>query len=188
MDELEKLFAEAAESVKKVVKTSKQEPPAEAAPARPAPPAAGAPPAPASPAASPAPTPAPPARPTGTPVQVSGGQQTPGGLSLTSASGTIEVPWSGVRKVCLGRAENVQVLALNTNAGLLYFRDDNIAYRGLVSQLQPSATANWRAMVAEFADKAGKTQDPGVQAVTTGTGMIPKYPSLEALFAAARGD
>lgn len=187
MDELEKLFAEAAESVKKVVKAPREETPSEGTPARPAPPASGAPSAPASPA-TPTPAAAPPGRPAGLPVQVSGGRQTPGGLSLTSASGAIEVPWSSVRKVCLARAENVQVLALCTHSGLIYFRDDNIAYKGLVSQLQPSATANWRAMVAEFADRAGKTQDPGVQAVTTGTGMIPKYPSLDALFAAIRED
>ncbi|MEW6284253.1 MAG: hypothetical protein AB1758_36905, partial [Candidatus Eremiobacterota bacterium] len=81
-----------------------------------------------------------------------------------------------IESLHLGRAENRQFLALRFNRGVYFFRDDNVAYKGLLSQLQASLVANWRALVLELAQKSGQGDD-GVQAVVTGAGVVPKFQS-----------
>lgn len=192
MDELEKLFAEASASVKKATARPSEAPAAEpAAVEAPAPPeisvmAEPQAPPPPPPAAPPvqqqAPRPAAPSGPPGGPIHLPGGQQSPSGFVVQSPNGPVEIAWNRIESLHLGRAENRQFLAFRFNRNLFFFRDDNVAYKGLLSQMQPSATANWRALVVEFAQKSGQG-DEGVQAVISGGGVVPKFNTAADFFA-----
>lgn len=188
MDELEKLFAEASASVKKV--TSAPSAPAPARTEEPPPPPVAAPEpvveaelAPPQPVMAP-PKPAPVAQPVapGGPIHLPGGQQSANGFVVQSPNGPVEIAWNRIESLHLGRAENRQFLAFRFNRNLFFFRDDNVAYKGLLSQMQPSATANWRGLIVEFAEKTGKGDD-GVQAVTSGGGVVPKFNTAQEFFA-----
>lgn len=187
MDELEKLFAEASASVKKVT----------AAPAAPAAkleePAAAPPPEPLpveEPAAPPPNLSQPPPRPLavaqqsapGGPIHLPGGQLSAQGFVVQGPNGPVEIAWTRIESLHLGRAENRQFLAFRFNRNLFFFRDDNVAYKGLLTNMQPSATGNWRALITEFAEKTGKG-DAGVQAVTSGGGVVPKFNTPGEFFA-----
>lgn len=188
MDELEKLFAEASASVKKVTSA----PAAPAArleePAAPPPPPAPveeveAPPPPTA-QMQPPPKPAPVAQPVapGGPIHLPGGQLSANGFVVQGPNGPVEIAWSRIESLHLGRAENKQFLAFRFNRNLFFFRDDNVAYKELLSNMQPSATGNWRALITEFAEKTGKG-DAGVQAVTSGGGIVPKFNTAAEFFA-----
>ncbi len=173
MDELEKLFAEASASVKKAT-TRKEpepavpEPPAEE-PAPTPPPQAVAPPPPPKPAA--------PAGPGGT-FTVSSGQQGDTGLALDVEGTPRDVAYAG-SFLALGRVGTVQVLGVRQGASLYLIPQDKVNFKGLVQQLQPDTVGNWRRLVVELAERI-PSSDPGVSAITSGGGMIPKYATVEA--------
>lgn len=178
MDELEKLFAEATASVRRVTgKQSSQEAPSPGGGEKRQPEVSDE----SAPEIHRAPPPA------GQAVQLTGGTRRESGFRAIGPAGPVEITWAGVRSLTLGRLEGGQVLAFQHEGRLYYFADDEMNYKGLVSRLEPTATANWRAWIGEMAERAGSTEDAGVQAVTGMAGMIPRYPSLEALLAKVRG-
>lgn len=180
MDELEKLFAEASASVKRAVQKA-DEPPAPP-PKEPEPE-----PEVAVQATEPAaPPPPPPPAPSTASIKVGGGSRTDTGLVLTGPGGSHPVEWSQVRNVALARTDRGQALAFQAAGTLYYFEDAEMNYKGLLAPLEPTAMANWRNLVSEFAQKSGSADDPGVAAVTQGGGMIPRHPSLEAFLASRR--
>ncbi len=203
-DELKKLFAEAGEAVKK----ARTEPPPAAA-VRPSPivsetPAAPpADPVPSPPEASfpdltpeesfiPEPlTPVQPAR--NTPqggeaaVRLQGGEQTETALVARTLDGeTVTLPWASVRRLCLGRIGERNLLALTANNVLYFFSDDNVAYKGLLKQMAPTLTMNWRGLVNELATRISDRSDSGVQAVTGGGGTVPRYVDAASFFKTVR--
>ena len=187
MDELEKLFAEASASVKKATSAPAAAPRQEEA-APPPPPVAAAPVV-EEVAPPPAPTLAAPPRPSGVaapiapggPIMIPGGTLSANGFTVQGPNGPVEIPWSKIESLHLGRAENKQFLAFRFNRNMFFFRDDNVAYKGLLSNMQASATGNWRALITEFAQKTNQG-DAGVQAVTTGGGVVPKFNTAAEFF------
>lgn len=190
MDELEKLFAEASASVKKATARPTEAPAAEPPAVEPAPPPEipvmaepqAPPPPPVVQQQAPRPPASAPSGPPGGPIHLPGGQQGPNGFVVQSPNGPVEIAWNRIESLHLGRAENRQFLAFRFNRNLFFFRDDNVAYKGLLSQMQPSATANWRALVVEFAQKSGQG-DEGVQAIISGGGIVPKFNTAAEFFA-----
>lgn len=197
-DELQKLFAEAGQAVQK----AKVTPPA-ASPAPVSTPSqeevkaeVSAPKAPApladddfelsAPAAKPAAPPPAPAGPGGE-VRLVGGEQTDAALvARTQAGASVNVPWSQIKGLSLGRVIDKSVLAFVHGGTLYWFGDDNTAYKGLLRQMASTQPMNWRALVGEIAGHVSDTSEAGVQAVTGGGGMVPKYLDMGAFFNAVR--
>lgn len=171
MDELEKLFAEASASVMKA--TTRKEP----EPAAPEPPAEEVAPTPPPQAVAPPPKPAAPAGPGGT-FTVSSGQQGDSGLTLDVDGAPRDVAYAG-SFLALGRVGTVQMLGVRQGASIYLIPQDKVNFKGLVQQLQPDTVGNWRRLVVELAERI-PSSDPGVSAITSGGGMIPKYATAEA--------
>ena len=117
----------------------------------------------------------------GGPIMIPGGTLSANGFTVQGPNGPVEIPWSKIESLHLGRAENKQFLAFRFNRNMFFFRDDNVAYKGLLSNMQASATGNWRALITEFAQKTNQG-DAGVQAVTTGGGVVPKFNTAAEFF------
>jgi hypothetical protein len=199
-DELQKLFADAGAAVKKVQKSPA--PDEEAARSEPAfeekrdVPVEKAPP-PREPQASPfsdspiaaqprpeAPKPAPrpaPASGASKLTQIVGGLGEDANLQATTAEGaTVTIPWQAIKALALGRVEDAQIIGWIFNRGVYYISDKRITYKGLLAQLAPIATQNWRSLLSFVTQKTNLTSDQGIQALQTAGGMIPKYPNMEA--------
>lgn len=178
MDELEKLFAEASASVKRV---TKGEPEPAKAP-EPEPVVLEVP-----KAVEPAPRPAPPqAMGSREPFLAKGGEQSAESLRVEGPEGEATIPWNAIGNLRLGRVEGTQYLGFLHQSRVYYFGQSEVAYKGLLSRLQPSTVANWRALVLELAEHVGTSADPGVEALSTGTGVVPKYDSLPEFLARVR--
>jgi len=181
-DELSKLFAEAGAAVKKA--HSEPSAPSQIAaqiapePAVPAPEPEAQLEEPAAPAPRPAPAPA--APPAGATQQVLGGSLDAAGAAVNHAGGgQSQVPWSAVSSLALGRLPEGSCLAFRCRDTIYYFLDSRLDYRGLLPELQPTSVMNWRALVGAFAANCGASADPGVQALTSGGGVVPKYGGLD---------
>ncbi|GEM_PF-2029052 len=93
------------------------------------------------------------------------------------------IPWKSIRFLALGRVEDAQVIAWLSGKTVYYIIDKRIAFKGMIPQLAPSATQNWRNLINHFCQKTGLSSDPGLVALQTPGGLIPKYPALDLLFA-----
>lgn len=202
-DELKKLFAEAGAAVKKVQATpkpaeepessqeavAKEEPVREQA-AEPverqeslwddedSPPHIP----PAQPKAPPTPQASPVAH--GRAVQIVGGSFDDTNLmGMLGDQSYVTIPWKSIRFLALGRVEDGQVIAWMSGKSVYYINDKRIAFKGMIPQLAPSATQNWRSLINNFCQKTGLSGDPGIVAFQTPGGLIPKYPALDLLFA-----
>lgn len=186
-DELQKLFAEAGAAVKKKV----TEPGPPVAPAAPTLEPVAPPPVPVAadgdfPVAVPVARPSAPAA-AGGEVRLTGGEQTDAALvARTQAGGSVTVPWGQIRGLSVGRVVDKAVLAFVYGGTLYYFSDDNVSYKGLLKQMASTQPMNWRALVNELAAQVSDKSEAGVQAVSGGGGMIPKYLDQGAFFNAVR--
>jgi hypothetical protein len=201
-DELQKLFADAGAAVKKVQKAPAPED--EAAREAPAPekhniqqekaptpardaqasPFADSPPAATPRPDAPKPAPRPPAAAPGTAriIQIVGGLGEDANFqATTSENAAVTIPWQSIKALALGRVEDAQIIAWVFNRVVYYISDKKIAYKGLIPQLAPIATQNWRNLLAFVTQKTNLTNDAGIQAFQTPGGLIPKYHGLEAL-------
>lgn len=204
-DELQKLFAEAGDAVKKkkaeptppAVSLSESTPHVEVAPmdvAPVAPPTVSA--APAAPAAAGedefmAPVAlrpmAPPATTAAGAVRIMGGEQTDSGLVARTAAGdTVTLPWAQIKKLSLARIVSNNYLAFMSGTTMYYFSDENVAYKGLLKQMAATLNLNWRALVNELAARVSDASDPGLQALTGAGGMVPKHLDTASFFSAVR--
>jgi hypothetical protein len=201
-DELKKLFAEAGAAVKKVQATPRaeeaetvHEEPAREEPVREQPAAPlekhdsmwgdddfSQPVAPPQPKAPPVQQAAPVAH--GRAIQVVGGSFDDTNLTaLLGDQSNVVIPWKSIKFLALGRVEDGQVIAWLSGRAIYYINDKRIGYKGMIPQLAPSATQNWRNLINHFCQKTGLASDPGLVAFQTPGGLIPKYPALDLLFA-----
>lgn len=202
-DELQKLFAEAGEAVKKKVTEAAAPAPAPVAPVPPPAAVSAAPVAPPPPAPAPPPVAddddfklVPPVQRSATPVapvaagdevRLTGGEQTDAALvGRTQAGQSVTLPWGQIRGLSVGRLADKAILAFVHGGTLYYFSDDNVSYRGLLKQMASTQPMNWRALVNELAAQIPDKSEAGVQAITGGGGMIPKYLDQGAFFNTVR--
>lgn len=193
-DELQKLFAEAGNAVKKKV----AEPGAAAAPpAAPAPSADATPTGAAAPSeddftiSTPTPRPtasAPAAAASGGETRLVGGEQTDAALVGRTQAGTqVTISWGQIKGLSLGRVGERMILAFTAGGALYWFSDDNVAYKGLLRQMASTQPMNWRNLVNEIAEHVADRSDAGVQAVSGAGGMVPKFLEQGAFFNGVRG-
>lgn len=120
-------------------------------------------------------------------VRLGGGELTDAALIARSTGGsTVSIPWGQIKNLSLARVIDRNILAFVFQGTLYYFNDENVAYKGLLKQLQATLTMNWRQLVNEIASHVADKSDPGIQAVTGGGGMVPKFLDMGAFFNAVR--
>jgi hypothetical protein len=205
-DELKKLFAEAGEVVRKARPSGEKQPekPSDtlSAPSEPA--ASMPPPAPiASPAPEPvnvtAPAPSPaeeadwsdteivaprpvapaPAVAQAGAVRLVGGEQDAAALvGRTAAGATVRMAWSDIRALSVARVGERCLLAFACKGEAYYFSDENVAYKGLLKQMATTLALNWRTLIQEIGSHVADRSDVGLQALTGGGGMIPRFSNL----------
>lgn len=183
-NELAQLFAEAGAAVKKAHSEPSTAP--AAAPPAPVPETQAipeeAPPVEEAQYFAPKPAASPSSAPEGPMQQVIGGSLDQAGLTLTHAEGgRSQVAWSSVSSLALGRLPDGLCLAFQSGTILFYFMDSRVDYRGLLPELQPTTIMNWRSLVGALASSTGRTGDSGIQAMTSGGGMVPRYGSINDL-------
>jgi len=127
--------------------------------------------------AAPAPQPAaatPPA--TGSRTRLVGGEQADDALNARGEDGsTVRIPWSGIRALTVGRVGERLTLAFVHGGMTYFFSDDNVAYKGLLRNMQATLAMNWRSLVNEIAERVSDRSDPGVAAMTGAGGMVPRF-------------
>lgn len=189
-DELNKLFAQAGDAVKKAARPAPGAP-RETEPQSAAPPPVGeaqveerteSPVAPPPQEAAPAPVAAPsgpsPAA-GGAPVRLVGGEQEAAALVGRTADGTtVRVPWGEMRALSVARVAERNHLGFVYRQTVYYFSDENVVYKGLLTTLAATLTLNWRTLVNEMSGQVADRSDAGIQAMTGGGGMVPRLLSL----------
>lgn len=111
------------------------------------------------------------------------------GIIFEGSEGPLgKVPFSAINALVLGRIEanSEQVVAFMAGGNVLFVSDKNVNMKNMIPAAGFSATQNWRAFIKLLGDRTYQTRDRGIVALNTG-GLIPKYPSREALFEHLKG-
>lgn len=124
-----------------------------------------------------APAPAPrPAGPAGPQTRLVGGEQADDALlGKTAEGGSVRLPWAQIRALSAGRVGERMLLALKHDGKIYYFVDDAVTYKGFLRTMASTLAMNWRGLVGELVERVADKSDPGVQALTGGGGMVPRY-------------
>lgn len=121
--------------------------------------------------------------PSGKTINISSGQLEDDSLIANSSdSQTLKIVFSNIKSLILGRIEIEQILAFKYNNSVFFISDKAVNLKGMVPKMAFSAPENWRNFIVMFAEKSGATSDAGIQAVLSGSGLIPKYSTKETLF------
>lgn len=116
-------------------------------------------------------------------IQLIGGTLAEDGFSAISAEkAPVSVKWKGIQKLALGRVADSQIVAWLSANMVFYISDKNVAFKGLISQMAPSATQNWRTLLSDISTKTDLKNDPGIEALSVPGGLIPKYTSMDEFF------
>jgi len=96
----------------------------------------------------------------------------------------VTIPYKAIKCLALGRVEDGQMIGWIYGNTAFYISDKNVTYKGFIQEVAMSATQNWRQLLNELSQKIGLTTDTGIQALTSGGGLIPKYGTQEDFFRA----
>ncbi len=121
--------------------------------------------------------------PSGKIINISSGLLEDDSLVVNSSdSQALKVVFSHIKSLILGRVEIEQILAFKYSNSVFFVSDKAVNLKGMVPKMAFSAPENWRNFIVMIAEKSGVTSDAGIQAVLSGSGLIPKFGSKEALF------
>jgi hypothetical protein len=91
----------------------------------------------------------------------------------------VTIPYKAIKCLALGRVEDGQMIGWIYGTTAFYVSDKNVTYKGFIPEVAMSAIQNWRNLLNEISQKIGLATDAGIQALTSGGGLIPKYHTLE---------